>query len=134
MSETCEMPDMSGGNKVRSLVDKYCTSERHPELTKFIVHGPFALRERWNSNAVNMPGCYVIYGDNGRLRYIGMSQTNVGDRVRSHFSTGTQQSEFWVQGPPATFVDVIEVAKPWEPPSLEQYLIAHTRDIVYTVL
>lgn len=131
MPDMLAMPDMSGSNEVRRLVDKYCSSERHPGLPKFSTHGPLTLSQLWKSNAANVPGCYAIYGDDGRLRYIGMSLTNVGDRIGSHFSAGTQKSLFWADGPQATFIEVIEVANPWEAPSLEQYLIAHTRDVVY---
>jgi hypothetical protein len=131
MSEVSVMPDMSGMERTRRWVDKYCSSERHLGLAKFTVHGPFTLPELWKSNAANKPGCYLIFGENGRLRYIGMSVTNVGDRIGSHFSPATQQSKFWADGPRPKFVAVIEVVNPWEAPSLEQYLITHTDDIVY---
>lgn len=131
MFDAPAMPNMSASEEVRRWVDKYCDSERHPGLPKFTVHGPFRLPDLWKSNVANLPGCYAIYGENGRLRYVGMSLTNVGNRIGSHFSPATQSAEFWAQGPRATFVEVIETANLWEPPSLEQYLITNTRDTVY---
>ncbi len=116
MSETAVMPNMSASEEVRRWVNNYCSSERHPRLGMFSVHGPFTFPQLWNSNAANLPGCYAIYGDDGCLRYIGMSLTNVGDRIGSHLSLGTQQSPFWAQGPKATFVEVIEVVNPWGRP------------------
>jgi hypothetical protein len=92
------------------------------------MHGPFRYYDLWNPTPqkfLERAGCYAIYGVGGELRYIGMSLTNVGSRIASHFSKPTQRAEFWARGPTATFVEVIEVINPWEAPSVEEYLITH---------
>ena len=135
MSFSTEMPDMSASNRLRQRVEKYCASERHPALDRFSVHGPFKYRDLWNpapQRFLERPGCYAIYGVGGELRYIGMSITNVGSRIASHFSGPTQRAEFWTSGPVATFVEIIEVTNPWEARSLEEYLITQARDMVPT--
>ncbi len=136
MSIPTRMPDMSGSERLRQWIEEYCASERHPALSRFSVHGPLTYNELWNPASpkfLERPGCYAIYGSGGELRYIGMSVTNVGSRIASHFSGPTQRAEFWANGPSATFVEVIEVINPWEAPSLEEYLITHARDVVYKV-
>ena len=85
MSESCSMPNMSASKEVRRCVEQYCARERHPDLAAVKVHGPFMYSDLWNWAAANLPGCYAIYGDDGCLRYIGMSVTNVGNRIGSHF-------------------------------------------------
>ena len=126
MSEPELKMDMASSDAVRRCVESYCANERHPNLPRFKIHGPLKYEDIWKLNAVNLPGCYVIYGENGAFRYVGMSLTNIGNRISSHFSDATQKSPFWAQGPKARFVDLIEVIKPWEAPSLEQYLIVHS--------
>lgn len=123
--------DRTASDEVRRLVDEYCSTQRNPSLPKFLARGPFSLKDSSKSDVSNKPGCYAIYGDGGQLRYIGMSLANVGDRIGSHFSAATQRSTFWQDGPPAGFIDVVEVLNPWEAPSLEQYLISRTREIVH---
>jgi hypothetical protein len=121
-TEVRRLVDEFARTEVRRLVDEYCTTKRHPSLQTFTIHGPFTLDNLWESDASNGPGCYVIYGRNGSLRYIGMSLTNVGNRLGTHLSEATQRAPFWRQGSPAHSVDIIKVEQPWEAPSLEAYL------------
>lgn len=112
---------------VRRLVAAYCSDERNPKLRPFVVHGMFTLDTVRKSSPANLPGCYVIYGVDQTLRYVGMSLSRVGSRIALHFSPATQQSPFWREGSPAHYIDVIEVFRPWEALSLEGYLIEATR-------
>ena len=128
------MPDKSASERLREWIDTYCATERHPAWAKFSVHGPFNYPDLWNSprpQLLEQAGCYVIYGAGGELRYIGMSLTGIGDRLAVHFGAPTQTAEFWANGPKATFVEAIEVISPWEPPSLEAYLVARAREHGY---
>jgi len=129
MSEAARLLD-ANRKEVRRLVNEYCSTQRHPSLPKFVVHGPFAVDDLWKSDASNRPGCYAIYGEDGSLRYVGMSVDNVGNRIATHLSAATQRSLFWRQGSPARHVDIIEVTQPWEAPSLEGYLIDRTASLV----
>jgi hypothetical protein len=89
MSETAPHLDASRQN-VRRLVDEYCANQRHPSLPEFVIHGPFTQDDLWKSDASKRPGCYVIYGWDGSLRYIGMSKANVGARLKLHLTPATQ--------------------------------------------
>lgn len=111
---------------VRRLVATYCSEERNPTLRSFVVHGMFTLDTLRKSTSANLPGCYVIYGVDRTLRYVGMSLSRVGNRIDSHFSAATQQVPFWRQGSPAYYIDIVEVFRPWEAFSLEGYLIEAT--------
>jgi hypothetical protein len=129
MPEPCSMPHMSSSDEVRRIVDVYCSRERHPELHKIKLHGPFVYADLQNWEAAKRPGCYAIYGEDGTLRYIGISLTNVGERIVSDFSPSSQKSDFWARGPKATYIELIEVVNPWEAPSLEQFLVSHTEEV-----
>src|SRR3954451_321064 len=116
MSEEISIQETAAVKEVRRLVDEYCSSQRHPSLPRFMVHGPFTHQALLNSNspgteARNKPGCYVIYGADGTLKYIGMSLVNIGNRIARHFSPSAQQSIFWRQGSQAHYIDLIEVVQ-----------------------
>ncbi len=127
MPTSADIPSLSkDATHVRRLVAAYCSAERSPTLPPFVVHGTFTLQTVWESAAASGPGCYVIYGMDNTLRYVGMSLSRVGNRIASHFSAATQRSTFWRQGSPAHYIDIIEVFRPWEALSLEGYLIEGT--------
>jgi hypothetical protein len=109
---------------IRQLVASYCSNERHSERPPFVVHGPYIPGEIWGAGTSNGPGCYVIYGEDKSVRYIGMSMESVGNRIASHLSPATQRSSFWANGSPPALVDIIAVGHGWEAPSLEAYLYA----------
>jgi hypothetical protein len=111
-------------DRIRRLVDEYGSTQRHPCLPKFVVHGPFTFESVWQSDATNGAGCYVIYGKDGSMRYIGMSTRSVGSRIGTHFGPAAQRSLFWKQGSAAHFIDIIEVTNSWEGPSLEDCLVS----------
>lgn len=121
------LPPSEDAINVRQLVAAYCSTERNPALPHFVVHGMFTRQTVWGNAAASGPGCYVIYGMNKALRYVGMSLSRVGNRIDSHFSPATQQSPFWREGSPAHYIDIVEVSRPWEALSLEGYLIEGTR-------
>lgn len=102
------------------MVDAYC-SRRHPELPKFILHGPYTPTDWRGAEACNRPGCYVIHRE-GSPR-VGKSAIRVGDRLNIHLSPGTQAIDYWQKGPPKS-IDIIEVQEPWEAASLEEFLEA----------
>jgi hypothetical protein len=74
-------PNFEAARRTRQQVEEYCTVQRHPSLQRFDVHGPYTLDEFWKSGVSEKPGVYVIYGEDGSIRYIGMSQTRVGGRI-----------------------------------------------------
>jgi hypothetical protein len=110
---------------VRLLVNEYCSGWRNVSLPKFVVHGPHTLDGWRKADASSKAGCHAVYDVDGSLRYIGMSLTNIGNRLGTHLSEATQRHPFWQQGP-AYYVDIIEVTQPWEAPSLEAFLYAKT--------
>jgi hypothetical protein len=129
------MPDMTASGHMRTWIDTYCANERNPALVKFELQGPFNYPDVWKpprSTFLERAGCYVIYGAGGELRYIGMSVRAIGDRLAVHFGAPNQREPFWVNGPKATFVEIVEVFHYWEAPSLEAYLIDCARGRGYT--
>ena len=108
--------------EVRRLVHEYCSTQRNPSLPAFIVHGPFTRADVWNSDASRKPGCYVIYGEDGSVRYVGEFESEIGSRIANHLSPRVQQSAFWQLGSPPSHFDLIEVVELSEAPSLEAYL------------
>lgn len=120
MSESEEL--FEAARDMRRVIREYCTARRNPSLPPFRLHGPYARDQVWKSDAVSKPGCYVIYGSDKKVRYIGMSTTAIGSRITTHLLPATQRSPFWMNGSPPAFFDLIEVSQPWEAPSLEAYL------------
>jgi hypothetical protein len=102
-------------SKVREIVEEYCSTQLHPSLPRFKVHGPFTRDALWKSEVVGGPGCYVIYSKDGSLLYIGMSVSNVGKRIGRFLSAQSTRL-------PPHYFDVIEVTYMWQPPSLEEYI------------
>lgn len=107
---------------VRRLVEEYCRLERNPALPKFEVHGPLFCSAVFKHQTVHRAGCYVIFDEVGRLRYVGMSETAISKRLRIHLNRVFQATNpFWLHARAHT-IDLIEVANGWEAPSLEAYL------------
>jgi hypothetical protein len=122
MSESVSPAEFPDTGLLRCLVDDYCSTQRHPTLVPFSVHGPFTRDGYWTSDAAKKPGCYVIYGEDGSLRYIGASETSVHNRISDHLQPARQETAKWSQGSPAAFIVIIAVTEPWEVLSLERYL------------
>ena len=114
--------------EIRRLVDVYCATERHPSLKPFHITGPFARDKIGRPPELDGPGCYVIYGQGGVCRYVGMSLSRVGTRIVSHLSAKTQSHPFWTKCP-AAYVDLIPVEKSWQSLSLEGFLIDETASL-----
>jgi hypothetical protein len=127
MSEDGLVFESADSKEVRRLVDEYCSTQRHPSLSRFIFHGPFTRDSLWKTDVGNRIGCYVIYGIDCSLRYIGMSGNKIGTRIAKHLSPDVQQSPFWQRRSPAHFIEIIEVFQAWEPYSLEQYFTIKTK-------
>ena len=109
---------------VRRLVEQYCREQRSARLPLFTVLPSFRWQEACPREAEG-PGCYAIYGVNGWLLYVGMSVTNIANRIRKHGDPVVQRCWFWTAHPPVTF-DIIPVPERWDAPSLEEFLTCKT--------
>ena len=111
--------DTSPSETLKQLVARYCATQRHPDLKPFIVHGLHTLESWWKTNFAARAGCYAIYGQDGRILYIGKASLNasIGSRLAAHLRHVRPTWET------PKFVHLIEVAEPFEAPSLEEYLL-----------
>jgi len=115
-------PDMQ---TIRQLVEKYCSTERHPSLGQLQIYGPLQQGRIGKPEQLDAAGCYVIYDASGCCRYVGVSVSRIGTRIGTHLSPRTQNHPFW-RNRPAAYIDLIAVEKPWRALSLEGYLLEET--------
>jgi excinuclease UvrABC nuclease subunit len=82
---------------------------------------PICDRKSWEGTPFSYKaGCYALYAQDGDLLYVGKASLfrSVGSRLWHHFQ---KSSAAWM--PNTALVQIVEVAEPYEAPSLEEYLI-----------
>lgn len=114
--------DGKASGEIERIIGQYCAEERHADLPAFSITSLLAwsdaAEDRWNLDpAARRPGCYVVYDSAGAAIYVGKASCNsfVGARLRLR-----QAKHVW---PEASYVQIIEVAEPFEAPSLEGYIL-----------
>ena len=125
--------------KVREVVERYHQTYRHPALPALQISGLYALfpdqttatvqyswpKDPWPN--ASQPGVYLIFDALLDLRYIGKARC-LGKRLHNYFAEGPAPERTcrvvhttWRADP--KFVATIAVHKPFEAPSLEEFLI-----------
>lgn len=110
------------------------TSLNTPGYEFLNVHGPYVAADVRAASVAGQPGCYAIYDERFRLRYIGMSERAIGARSLNHFSAKVQAAPFW-QAAPAHAIDLIPVGAAASPLVLEDFLTtatAHMRSLTWS--
>ena len=116
--------------EVRDAVEEYC---RLHGIEPFIPSELYDLQSDWTKRQFpdsGAPGCYAFYDEQGTLLYVGKASMahNLGSRVASYFRRDNTAGVTiprhvgWKALPPR-YVQTIPVRKPYEAPSLEEYLI-----------
>ena len=118
--------DPTAVEEMRRVISTYCVEERHPDRAMFNVTDLLDWAEssdkKWNNHpAAGRPGCYVVYDSSGSAVYVGKASCGsfVGARLRLRQAAGR-----W---PEARYVQIVEVAEPFEAPSLEEYILSKFR-------
>ena len=81
------------------------------------------LQSWWKTPELSNPGCYAIYSEKGELLYIGVATAAVGSRLASHFPNPLPTWDVWHRLFSAAYIQIINVQRFFQAPSLEVYLI-----------
>ena len=119
-------------------LDIYHSEYRHPDLRKlhpspryYLVSGGYTdlpKSRKWPATWPNSdrPGVYLFFDNQSDLIYIGKA-ASLGSRLSSYFKYADDEScevkDNWGEKEPDSLVTV-PVSKPFEAPSLEEYLIS----------
>lgn len=112
---------------VRKMICEFACTARHPDLPPLRVSELLDPQSAITTSQAQS-GVYLLYREDKSLAYIGMSLTNVARRLGQHLSAREQASNFWQTRAPA-FAQTVLVTFPWEPPSLEEFLVRGAQEL-----
>ena len=111
---------------IERIVGEYYKEFRDMADFAPVIKGPFEIDSLEEEELYRKSGCYLIYDSDGNLRYIGMSESNMLNRVKKHCSDSVKKSAFWINNLPHS-VQIIETSASWEAPMIEAYLTHHAK-------
>jgi predicted GIY-YIG superfamily endonuclease len=111
---------------IERIISKYYKEFRNNDEIVPIIKGPFEIDSLVEEQLYQKSGCYLIYDSGGNLRYIGMSETNMLNRVKNHCRESVKKCGFWINNPPHS-VQIVETSASWEAPMIESYLTHHAK-------
>ncbi|MCH7807307.1 MAG: GIY-YIG nuclease family protein [Proteobacteria bacterium] len=123
---------MSDREKFKAKVKEYQIKQLNLKETKFKISDPFDLVEDWDCYYpfCDEPGIYAIFDEKWNLLYIGKASNNssIGARLGTYFKNDEEGNykpvdsiKSW--GGEPHYIIAVSVCKPFEAPSLEEYLI-----------
>ncbi len=105
--------------RLRQLIGSYNSSR--PSSLGLELEGPFDIDELSTTEITRRPGAYLIFCEDGRFKYTGMSaKGTIRGRIREHLKPKTQASSFWRNCPPKFFCVIATPGE--EAGALEEYL------------
>ena len=121
----------SNRGSVQHALNPFYAGEYYKEFRNMadfapVIKGPFEIDSLEEEELYRKSGCYLIYDSDGNLRYIGMSESNMLNRVKKHCSDSVKKSAFWINNLPHS-VQIIETSASWEAPMIEAYLTHHAK-------